>query len=142
MPQSQPGAVSPLSAAEIAAVRRPFRAARLLPPRVFHDADVFAFEQEHWFARDWLCVGRDEDAANPGEYFLATVADESLIVVRGRDAKLRAFHNVCRHRGSQIVEEPAGKVVRFQCPYHAWVYDLEGVLTRAQHTDEDRKSVV
>jgi len=136
LPEPRTAARSPLTAAELAATRRPFRAARLLPPRVFHDPDILAFEQEHWFGRDWLCVGREEDAANPGEYFLATVAGESLIVVRGRDTRLRAFHNVCRHRGSQILEEPAGKVVRFQCPYHAWVYDLEGRLARAAHTDD------
>ena len=126
----------PLTDAEIGATRRPFRAARLLPPRVFHEPDILAFEQEHWFGRDWLCVGREEDAESRGEYFLATVAGESLIVVRGPDAGLRAFYNVCRHRGSQILEEPAGRVVRFQCPYHAWVYDLEGRLARAAQTDD------
>jgi Rieske 2Fe-2S family protein len=131
-----PDTPRPLTHAEIAATRRPFRAARLLPPRVFHDPDILAFEQEHWFGRDWLCVGREDDAANSGEYFLATVAGESLIVVRAPDARLRAFYNVCRHRGSQILEEPAGRVVRFQCPYHAWVYDLDGRLARAAQTDD------
>ena len=58
------------------------------------------------------------------------------MVVRGRDGELRAFHNVCRHRGTAIVEEPCGKVVRFQCPYHAWIYDLEGKLLRAKHTED------
>ena len=48
------------------------------------------------------------------------------MVVRGRDEVLRAFYNVCRHRGTAVVEEPCGKAVRFQCPYHAWIYDLDG----------------
>ena len=56
-------------------------------------------------AKDWICVGRAEEAANRGEYFLATVAGESVMVVRGADGELRAFHNVCRHRGSTILEE-------------------------------------
>ena len=67
---------------------------------------------------------------------LMEVDDETLIVVRGRDDVLRGFYNVCRHRGTAVVEEPCGKAVRFQCPYHAWIYDLEGRLVRAKHTDD------
>jgi Rieske 2Fe-2S family protein len=111
-----------------------------LPPRVFHDAEIFDFEQREWFARTWLCVGREEDVAEPGTYLLATIAGESVIVVRTRDGAVRAFHNVCRHRGSTLIEADVegatGRVVRFQCPYHAWVYDLDGSLRRAPHTDE------
>jgi phenylpropionate dioxygenase-like ring-hydroxylating dioxygenase large terminal subunit len=66
---------------------------------------------------------------------VAQVAGESAIVIRGRDGVIRAFHNVCKHRGSQLLEEPSGSAVRFQCPYHAWVYDLDGSLIRAKHTD-------
>ncbi len=126
---------SPISADDVAAVRRPVDRASLLPARVFHDPEVFAYEQQAWFARSWICVGREEDAAAPGEYFVASVASESLVVVRGRDDVLRAFHNVCRHRGSLIVTEPQGRLVRFQCPYHAWTYELDGALRRAGHTD-------
>jgi glycine betaine catabolism A len=127
---------SPLTDAELAAVRREHRSASLLPPRVFHDPAILEFEREQWFARDWLAVGREEEAANPGEYFLAQVADESVVIVRGQDRRLRAFYNVCRHRGTPVLEEPCGRIVRFQCPYHAWVYDLEGQLQRAKHTDD------
>jgi glycine betaine catabolism A len=125
-----------LTEAELEAVRRPFKAAHLLPPRVFHDPAIFEFEQEQWFGRDWICVGRAEEAAQRGEYFLASVGGESVMVVRGPDGNLRAFHNVCRHRGSTILEEDCGKLVRIQCPYHAWTYDLEGQLQRAKHTDD------
>jgi len=127
---------SPLTPAEIEAVRRPFKSARLMPPRVFHDPSILAFEQEQWFGRDWVCVGREEEAANRGEYFLADVAGENVMVVRGPDGDLRAFHNVCRHRGSTLLEESCGKLVRVQCPYHAWIYDLDGQLQRAKHTDD------
>ena len=58
------------------------------------------------------------------------------MVVRGDDQQLRAFHNVCRHRGSRVLTEERGRIVRFQCPYHAWTYDLTGSLQRAAHTDE------
>jgi Rieske 2Fe-2S family protein len=137
-----PNAVrSPIAPAEVAAVRVPVERAQLLPARVFHDPDVFAFEQARWFATTWLCVGREEDIAVPGTYLLARVAGEGVIVVRGRDGTARAFNNVCRHRGSTLLDEPAdgagsGKLVRIQCPYHAWIYDLDGSLKRAPHTDE------
>lgn len=127
---------SPFTAAEVARTRQSVDRASMLPKRAFHDTDVFDFEQQAWFGRDWQCVGREEDAANAGEYFVAQVAAESVIVVRGDDGTLRAFHNVCRHRGSVIVPEERGKVVRFQCPYHAWTYDLAGRLRRATHTDQ------
>ena len=128
----------PLSAAEIAAVRRPYRQATMLPPRVFHDPAVFAFERDRWFARDWLCVGRVEDAAVPGGYFLARPAGEDVIVLRGATPPgvLRAFYNVCRHRGSTLLEEPCGVLSKILCPYHAWVYDLDGSLRRARHTED------
>jgi Rieske 2Fe-2S family protein len=127
---------SPLTPEEIAAVRKPYRAASLLPGRAYHDPVIHAFERNEWFRRDWVVVGREEDAGTPGTYFLATVDDEPLIVVRGRDGILRAFYNVCQHRGTAVVEEPCGVAVRFQCPYHAWIYDLEGKLIRAKHTDD------
>jgi Phenylpropionate dioxygenase and related ring-hydroxylating dioxygenases, large terminal subunit len=129
-------APSPLTPDEIAAVRRPYRAASLLPGRAYHDVAIHEFERAEWFRRDWVIVGREEDAAAPGTYFLATVDDERLIVVRARDAVLRAFYNVCRHRGTAVVEEPCGRAVRFQCPYHAWIYDLDGKLIRAKHTED------
>ena len=112
---------------EIAAVRKPYRAASLLPGRAYHDPAIHEFERREWFRHDWV-VGRSRGGRRrgPGTYFLATVDDEPLIVVRGRDEVLRAFYNVCRHRGTAVVEEPCGKAVRFQCPYHAWIYDLDG----------------
>jgi Rieske 2Fe-2S family protein len=127
---------SPLTREEIAAVRRPYRAASLLPGRVYHDPAIHEFERREWFYRDWMVVGREEDAPAAGTYFLATIGDEPLLVVRGRDAELRAFYNVCRHRGTAVVEEQCGKAVRFQCPYHAWIYDLDGKLIRAKHTED------
>jgi phenylpropionate dioxygenase-like ring-hydroxylating dioxygenase large terminal subunit len=133
----------PLTADEIAAVRKPYRAASLLPGRAYHDQAIHDFERGVWFRRDWMIVGREEDAAERGTYFLAQIGDEPLVIARGRDRTLRAFYNVCRHRGTAIVEEACGKAVRFQCPYHAWIYDLEGNLVRAKHTEDladfDRK---
>jgi Rieske 2Fe-2S family protein len=119
---------------EVAATRRPTAQAATLPGRVFHDPAVLELERDAWFMRDWLCVGRAEQAAVPGDYFLFTFGVESVIIVRGRDGALRAFRNVCRHRGARLVEEPSGNVVRFQCPYHAWIYDLQGQLRPPRYT--------
>ncbi len=127
---------SPLTEAEIASVRREYRAASLLPKRAYHDPAIHDWEREHIVRKDWVLVGREEDAPEPGTYTLVELDGESLIVVRGQDRELRAFFNVCRHRGTAVAEEACGKVVRFQCPYHAWIYDLEGHLVRAKHTDD------
>ena len=125
-----------LTATELAAVRREYRGASLLPARTYHDAAIFDFERREILRRDWVMVARDEDVPEPGTYQLVTLDGENLIVVRGRDGQLRAFHNVCRHRGTAIAEDACGKVVRFQCPYHAWIYDLDGTLIRAKHTED------
>jgi glycine betaine catabolism A len=125
-----------LSPAELESIRRPYRGARLLPRRAYHDAAILEWEREHILRRDWVIVGRVDEAAAPGTYFLTELDGEPLLVVRGRDTTLRAFYNVCRHRGTAVVEETCGTAVRFQCPYHAWIYDLEGKLIRAKHTDD------
>jgi Rieske 2Fe-2S family protein len=126
---------SPVDPAEVEDTRRPTLAANALPGRVYHDPEVFAFERAAWLRRDWLLSGRVEDAPAAGDYFVADVSGENIVVVRGDDGELRAFHNVCRHRGSRLIEEPCGRLVRFQCPYHAWIYDLRGRLRTPRHTD-------
>jgi Rieske 2Fe-2S family protein len=125
-----------LTPGELAGIRREYRAASLLPKRTYHDPAVFDWERANILRRDWVMVARDADVAEPGSYVLVEVDDDPLIVVRGRDGILRAFHNVCRHRGTAVAEEACGKVVRFQCPYHAWIYDLDGSLIRAKHTED------
>jgi len=125
-----------LTTEEIERVRRPYRAASLLPGRAYHDERFFEFERREWFRRDWMMVGRTAQIADPGSYLVADVDGEPLLIVRGRDDTVRAFFNVCQHRGTAVVEEACGVAVRFQCPYHAWIYDLEGKLVRARHTED------
>ena len=121
---------------ELASIRRPYRAASLLPGRAYHDASIHEWEREQFLRHDWVIVGRESEAPEAGTYFTTELDGEPLLVVRGRDERLRAFYNVCQHRGTAVVEEPCGKAVRFQCPYHAWIYDLEGKLVRAKHTED------
>jgi glycine betaine catabolism A len=125
-----------LTAAELASIRRPYRGARLLPGRAYHDPAIHDWERERFLRHEWVVVGRQADAADPGTFFTADLDGEPLLIVRGPDNRLRAFSNVCQHRGTAVVEELCGKAVRFQCPYHAWIYDLEGRLIRAKHTDD------
>jgi len=125
-----------LTAEELASVRREYRGATLLPRRTYHDTGIFGWERREILRRDWVLVAREEDAPDPGTYLLVEVDGETLVVVRNREGQLHAFHNVCRHRGTAVVEDACGKIVRFQCPYHAWIYDLDGALVRAKHTDD------
>lgn len=127
---------SPVSAAEVAAVRQPTKSASLLPARVYHDPEILAFEQASWFAGSWLCIGREEDIETKGQYFLIKLLDEDIIVVRDADGEVRAFYNFCRHRGATLVTEPSGQIPRFQCPYHAWIYDLDGTLHMPRFVDK------
>ena len=125
-----------LTADELASIRRDYRAATLLPKRAYHDPGINEWERREILRRDWIPVGRADEAPERGSYFLTEVDGDQLLVVRGRDDVLRAFHNVCRHRGTAVAEDACGKAVRFQCPYHAWIYDLDGSLIRAKHTEE------
>ena len=129
-----PGAI--LTDAELASVRREYRAANLLPARTYHSQEIFDWERDHIVRADWVLVAREEEIAEPTSFIRIDVDDEDIIVVRGRDETIRAFYNVCRHRGTAFEERECGKAVRFQCPYHAWIYDLEGTLVRAKHTDD------
>ncbi|HEX6385727.1 MAG TPA: aromatic ring-hydroxylating dioxygenase subunit alpha [Anaerolineae bacterium] len=100
-----------------------------LPGRYFTSATIFEQELEHIFYESWLCVGRTEQIARPGDYFLHQVGDESIIVLRDTAGMPRAFYNVCRHRGTQLCQEQQGRFSKsIQCPYHAWTYALDGRL--------------
>jgi glycine betaine catabolism A len=125
-----------LTSAELAAIRREYRAASLLPARAYQDPRILDWEREHIVRRDWVMAARAEDVPEPGSFELLELDGESLILVRGRDDVIRAFYNVCRHRGTAVEERACGKAVRFQCPYHAWIYDLDGRLIRAKHTED------
>ena len=110
--------------------------AATLPWEVYVSADVLRREQERIFRGAWHYAGPLEWAAEPGERFACTAGDVPIAVVRGRDGVLRAFLNVCRHRGSVIVKEQ-GRSNTLQCPYHAWTYDLEGALQAAPRSDRE-----
>lgn len=121
-----------------------------LPSAWYLDADIFKLEKQHIFFREWVCVGREEELESTGDYQVLDVYGESIILLRNTQGALRAFYNVCRHRGSRLCEasqahgddpgpELKGGVINrkiIRCPYHAWTYDLDGQLIRAPHLGE------
>jgi Rieske 2Fe-2S family protein len=119
-----------------AAVRRPIAVrvlrapAASLPSRYYVDPAVYERERARLFHARWLCAGREEEWPEPGAFALRDVAGESILVVRDRAGALRAFYNVCRHRGSVLCEAAAGRFPRhgITCPYHGWTYGFDGRL--------------
>ena len=110
--------------------------AHTLPGRYFTSPEIFALESEKIFQQRWLCVGRESQIARLGDYFLQQVGSESIIILRDRSDRVRAFYNVCRHRGTRLCEEPRGQFSgTIQCPYHAWTYTLDGRLIGAPSAD-------
>ncbi len=108
--------------------------AKTLPASWYISPEVFAREQERVFSRQWLCIGREESIAKPGDFFTVERAGESLIVTRDAHGAVHAFYNVCRHRGSRICTTASGHFQgSIQCPYHAWTYGLDGALKVARN---------
>ena len=131
------GAIPQDVLAELAAIRDGKAGApRSMTPAFYTDPRVLAAEESAVFLSSWLCLGRADQASKPGEFFTRDVMGEPLIVVRGKDERIRVLANVCRHRGSRLVEG-IGKTSRFTCPYHAWTYGLDGGLVRAPLIEAD-----
>jgi Rieske 2Fe-2S family protein len=110
--------------------------AKTLAQRYFISPDVFMQEQEQIFSAQWVLVGHQSQIPKAGDYLVQEVAGESLIVLRDKDAVVRGFYNVCRHRGTRLCEDASGQVRAIQCPYHAWTYGLDGKLIGAPHMDD------
>jgi choline monooxygenase len=121
--------------------RLPFEEARMLPSAAYTSPAVLAEEHRRIFAREWVCVGRTADIPRVGDYLTAEIptgdadalgSHRSIIVVRGDTGVLAAFDNVCAHRGSPLLEG-CGNETRITCPYHAWIYRLDGQLIGAPY---------
>ncbi|MBT3716328.1 MAG: aromatic ring-hydroxylating dioxygenase subunit alpha, partial [Deltaproteobacteria bacterium] len=105
--------------------RLPVDQASTLIPDAYTAADFFALEQEKIFATAWVAVGCLQQVKNPGDILVTEVAGRSILVMRDKTGKLGAFYNVCRHRGSKLLEKSCN-IKNLHCPYHAWVYGLDG----------------
>jgi choline monooxygenase len=102
-----------------------------LPTAWYIGADYFEREREAIFRRAWQYVGLAEQVAQPGDFFTTQLAGVPLVIVRDTTGTVRAFVNVCRHRGSVLVGQECGHRATLQCGYHAWTYRLDGTLHRA-----------
>ncbi len=108
-----------------------------LPAGYYTDAAYFARESERLFQRMWMFAGRADDVPEPGSYVARRFGNVNALIVRDEHGELRAFHNVCRHRGTLLCSAPEGKLRgHLQCAYHAWTYRLDGALHKAPHMDK------
>jgi len=108
----------------------------------YASAAIYEEEREQLFFATWVCIGRAEEISAPGEYLVRELAGESILVIRNRDGELRAFYNVCAHRGTRLLDEDPGcgqLGKAFKCPYHAWSYDLDGELLATPNVHEDEE---
>jgi phenylpropionate dioxygenase-like ring-hydroxylating dioxygenase large terminal subunit len=110
-----------------------FLGTRPIPAKPYYDPDWFALEREAVFRRSWIQIGHTCELPETGSFIRREleVLNASLLIIRGKDGQLRAFHNVCTHRGTQLVDEAQGKRASFSCPYHMWTFGGDGALLSA-----------
>lgn len=112
------------------------RAGFTLPAPFYLSDEVFAHDLRLIFGRHWIFVGTEPEIAEPGDFFTVEIGPDSVIIVRDDDMTVRAFHNVCRHRGARLRPAGRGIVGNLVCPYHQWTYNLRGELIHNQHMGE------
>jgi Rieske 2Fe-2S family protein len=107
-------------------------AGRTLPRDLYVSQEAFEFDTQVMLKSVWLYAGTVAQVKKPGDFFLFELANNSIIIVRGKDMQVRAFYNSCRHRGARICQDGSGHSSRLMCPYHQWTYNLDGSLLAAR----------
>ena len=102
----------------------------------YRDRDIFDLEVERFLGSHWLLAGHVSDVSSPGDYFVLDALGASVIIVRAASGEIHALHNVCRHRGARICEQPSGRTSLLRCRYHGWSYRLDGELAAWRHMPE------
>ncbi|WP_404710050.1 aromatic ring-hydroxylating dioxygenase subunit alpha [Sphingomonas sp. MMS24-J13] len=113
------------------------REGHCLPQGLYNDPEAFEFDMKAIYGRSWLLIGFDCELPKPGSYISEMVGNWPILIVRGRDGEIRAFHNSCRHRGSILCQPGTGTAPKLVCPYHRWTYNLDGSLFTAMRMDAD-----
>ena len=113
------------------------RKGHTLPAPFYLSKEIHDLDIAEIFSKHWIFVAVEPDIAEPGDYIRVEVGHNSVIIVRDDDMNVKAFHNVCRHRGSQLCDDAKGSVGNIVCPYHQWTYDLSGKLIYNEHMGED-----
>ena len=103
-----------------------------LDQKFYKDTSIFDLEKHNIFYNSWIFIGHESQIPNKGDFFVYKLLDEEIIVLRNKENKVKAFFNVCRHRGSRVCLEEKGNTSRFSCPYHSWTYNLDGKLLAAK----------
>src|ERR1700690_2453238 len=112
-------------------------AAYPLPARFFYDPGVFAQERDAIFYKAWHQAAHENELAGAGAYVVLDIFDQSVILIRGEDGEVRAFHNVCQHRGNRLINQRRGKAASLlRCGYHSWCYSHDGALRRAPRSEK------
>ena len=106
-----------------------------IPARFYTDPEIYELEKEAIFYRNWWCMGHKSQVSEAGQYLTAQIHEQSVFVVRDRAGELKAFYNVCPHRGHELLEGQ-GRANLIVCPYHAWSFDLDGSLKAARNTQD------
>jgi len=127
-------------AVDFSTTQRDLYDARHLPGYIYYSEEIYELEIEKIFMKDWLCVGRVEQFPNAGDYKAMRIAGEPVIICKGKGGELSAFSNVCKHRGVEVTPVGSGNAKEFSCPYHGWLYDLEGKLVGAPFNKEIRET--
>lgn len=99
-----------------------------LPRELYSDEDIYREDLEQLWHKEWIFAGHTFEIEKQGQYLTLQIGDYPIVVVRGADGLVRAFHNSCRHRGSKVCQEANGKTAKLVCPYHKWTFDLDGKL--------------
>lgn len=115
----------------------PMHTAQSLPFEAYSSKKFYDLEKQHIFRDEWVFVCHEKQIENEGEFINLTIADESVLIIRGSDGKIRALSNVCRHRGTKLTCETKGECKKFVCPYHAWSYGDDGKLLGAAFAHKD-----
>ena len=118
------------------------RMLHLLPVEAYTSQDWYDREMRDIFSKTWRYAGFMEDVSEPGQYITVQAGLNNIFVVMGRDRRLRAFHNICRHRGTQLIRAVGKTHKALTCPYHDWTYDLEGNLISVPEEQEEFKEAV
>src|SRR5208282_2009596 len=128
---------APLSPDAVARSTASFGQSFTLPGEAYTSPRVFNWEMEHFFERGWVCLGREEEMARPGDFRAVRLGREGILLTRDGEGRLHAFFNVCRHRGHELLEPGACANARaIRCPYHGWTYELDGRLKAAARFGE------
>ncbi len=134
----------PDAAPEAIEAKAPFvdNGSSLITPERYYDPAFMAREWDHMWTRTWLLAGRESDLPAVGSFFTFDIGPESIIVVRATPNEIKAFYNVCQHRGNRLVRTPCGHAAQLRCPFHGWTWNVDGSLQSITDEETFRAEVV